>query len=113
VIARREGIQMHNLLRYRNLDGNVGASITNRVWHEFDADACFVDATGGYGFPWIDALKTLGKAAIPIQFSNRASDPERYVNRRAEMYFRASSGSRRAARCRRRRARAPASCWRR
>jgi hypothetical protein len=87
VIAKREGIQMHNLHRYRNIDGNVGASICSRHWDEFDADACFVDATGGYGFPWIDGLKRLNKAAIPVQFSSASSQPDRYYNKRAEMAF--------------------------
>lgn len=88
VIARREGIQMHNLLRYRNLDNNTGASVTNRIWNEFGADATFVDATGGFGFGWIDALKMLGKQAIPVQFSAKPSQPDRYLNKRSEMAFR-------------------------
>lgn len=89
VIARREGIQMHNLLCYRNVsDGILGGSIANRVWNEFEADACFVDATGGMGFTWIDGMKTLGKSAIPIQFSGQALQPDRYFNRRSEMAFR-------------------------
>lgn len=88
VISKREGIQMHNFLRYRNLDNNQGGSLTNRIWTEWEADACFIDATGGFGFGWIDNLKLLGKSAIPVQFaSNAIQNPERYVNKRAEMYF--------------------------
>lgn len=88
VIARREGIQMHNLLRYRNiLDGNIGGSIANRTWDDFGADACFVDATGGMGFTWIDGLKRLGKQAVPVQFSGKASQQERFFNKRSEMAF--------------------------
>lgn len=88
VIAMRHGPQMHNLRRYRNVpDGVTGASIANRHWNEFDADACFVDATGGLGFTWIDQLNVLGKASIPVQFNSKASVENRYANRRAEMYF--------------------------
>lgn len=88
VIARREGIQLHNLLRYRNVsDGIAGGSISNRIWDEFNADACFVDATGGMGFTWIDGLKVLNKTAIPVQFSSKASQEDRFQNKRAEMYF--------------------------
>lgn len=88
-IARRQGLQMFNLIRHRNVpDGVVGASIMNRIWTEFDADACFIDATGGLGFTWIDQLNVLGKSAIPVQFAGQASAPDRYANKRAEMYFR-------------------------
>jgi len=88
VIARRQGIQMHNMLRYRNVEnGIIGASITNRVWREFDADAAFVDATGGLGFTWLDQLKVLGKSGIPVQFASKSNQPERYANKRAEMFF--------------------------
>lgn len=89
VIARRQGPQMENMLRYRNVEnGVIGASIANRVWNEFDADACFVDATGGMGFTWVDQLAVLGKSPVPVQFSWAASSPERYANKRAEIYFR-------------------------
>lgn len=88
VIARRHGPQMFNMIRHRNVpDGVVGASILNRVWNEFDADAAFVDATGGLGFTWIDQAKVLGKAAIPVQFSSQPNQPDRYANKRAQMYF--------------------------
>lgn len=87
VVARRQGIQMHNMLSYRNLDGIQGASVANRIWREFDADAAFVDATGGLGFTWIDQLKILGKSAIPVQFASKSNQPDRYANKRSEMYF--------------------------
>ncbi|HXE05220.1 MAG TPA: hypothetical protein VN579_04475 [Bryobacteraceae bacterium] len=89
VIARRQGPQMFNLNRYRNVEnGLVGASIVNRMWNEFNVDAAFVDATGGLGFTWIDQLSVLGKTAIPVQFAANAAAADRYANKRAEMYFR-------------------------
>lgn len=87
VIARRQGVQMFNFIKKRNLDGLQGASITNRVWNEFDADACFIDGTGGFGFTWIDCLKPLGKAAIAVGFANDAAQSDRFYNKRAEMAF--------------------------
>lgn len=88
VIARRQGIQMAPFLSYRNvLNGVVGASIANRAWNEYEADACFVDATGGYGFTWLDQMTVLGRAGVPVQFSSKASDDKRYFNKRAEIYF--------------------------
>lgn len=88
VIAKRQGIQMSPLIRHRNVpDGITGASITNRVWNEFGADACFIDATGGLGYTWIDQLTVLGKSAVPIAFNGQAGQSDRYYNKRAEMYF--------------------------
>lgn len=88
VIARRHGIQMLPFKSYRNVpNGIVGASIANREWHEFGADACFVDATGGLGFTWLDQMAVLGRAGIPVQFSSKASDDRRYANKRAQIYF--------------------------
>lgn len=88
VIAFRHGPQMFNMRRYRNVpDGVTGASIANRHWNEFDADACFVDATGGLGFTWIDQLNVLGKSAVPVQFASNPSMSDRYFNKRAEMFF--------------------------
>lgn len=88
VIARRHGPQFMPLKRYRNVpDGPTGASIANREWNAFEADACFVDATGGLGFTWIDSLAILGKSAIAVQFSGKSSSDQRYFNKRAEMYF--------------------------
>lgn len=85
VIARRRGLQMYPFKRYRNLTGIEGASITNRTWNEFGADACFVDGTGGFGFAWIDQLANLGRTALPVGFADTARDQNRYYNRRAEM----------------------------
>lgn len=89
VISMRQGIQAYPFRRFRNIDGIVGASITNNLWDEFQADACFVDATGGLGFTWIDQLRTLGKSPLAVQFSSKAADEDRFVNKRAEMYWRA------------------------
>jgi phage terminase large subunit len=85
VLARRRGLQMYPFKKYRNLTGIEGASITNRLWNEFGADAAFVDGTGGFGFAWIDQLSNLGRTAIPIGFADQARDSVRYYNRRAEM----------------------------
>jgi phage terminase large subunit len=88
VIFPRQGLQAFPMHRYRNVaNGVAGASITSRIWDEFEADAVFVDATGGHGFPWIDQLVVLGKQPIPVAFNSKAHQDDRYYNRRAEMYF--------------------------
>lgn len=88
VIAKRQGPQMFNFIKRRNVpDGMAGASLTNREWNVFGADACFIDATGGFGFTWIDQLKMLGRAAIGVGFANEATQSDRFYNKRAEMAF--------------------------
>lgn len=86
IIFPRQGLQAFTPLQYRNLDGNDGAEITIRKWNEWDADACFIDNTGGFGASWIDNLSRLGKTPIGIHFSQESSDKQ-YYNKRTEMAF--------------------------
>jgi len=52
-----------------------------------DPDAFCVDVTGGYGRGIVERLGELGyKRIYPINFGERALDPEIYANRRAEMW---------------------------
>lgn len=85
VIFPRQGLQAFNPLQYRNIDGTVGAGLVVRKWVDWDADACFVDDTGGFGSSWIDNMRRLGKDPIGIHFSQTGST--RYYNKRAEMAF--------------------------
>jgi hypothetical protein len=89
VIAFRQGLQMLNFKKYRNLQPSQGASIVSREWSEYGAHAAFVDATGGAGAGWVDGLMLLGRAPIGVQFSAHAHENGRYANKRAEMYFEA------------------------
>lgn len=89
VIAMRRGISASfPLKQYRSLNSLEGAAQVNMAWSEFDADACFVDNTGGFGAGWLDQLRVLGRSPIGIHFSARATQEDRYHNKRAEMYFR-------------------------
>lgn len=86
-IARRMGIQMFPFKKYRNLDSMQGAGHVNREWADWEADAAFIDATGGFGSGWEDQLKALGRAPIGVHFSAEAHDKVKYYNKRAEMSF--------------------------
>ena len=66
----------------------LGAGIVARKWADWQADACFIDDTGGFGASWIDNLYRLGHTPLGSPFSRRANDP-RYDNKRTEMYFEA------------------------
>jgi phage terminase large subunit len=88
VIFPRQGLMAFPPIKVRHVDGTEGAGLVAHRWQDWQADACFIDDTGGFGGSWIDNLRRLGREPIGIAFSGKASDP-RYDNKRAEMYFEA------------------------
>lgn len=86
IIFPRHGIQAYTPWQYRNLDSTQGAAQVSIKWEEFDADAAFIDDTGGFGSGWIDQTRLLGKQPIPVHFAS-APHNRRYANKRAEMAF--------------------------
>lgn len=87
VICKRQGIQTFPLIKKRNIDSTQGAGLVAREWDDWQVDAAFIDGTGGFGSGWVDQLLQLGKSAISVEFAGQAHDPNRYFNKRAEMYF--------------------------
>lgn len=87
VVFPRQGLVAFTPRRYRNLNSIDGASIVAAKWQEWEADACFIDDSGGYGSGWIDNLGRLGLDPIGIQFAGMAMERQRYANKRAEMHF--------------------------
>lgn len=85
VVAKRQGLQLYEFIKRRGLNSNQGASLVAREWDNWMADACFVDATGGYGSGWIDQLSNLGKSAVPVLFNARPHREDAFKNKRAEM----------------------------
>lgn len=85
---KRQGKVAFPPVRWRNLDSLQGASIVAHVSNEWGADSIQIDATGGYGAGWYDNLKGMNyHHALPVQFAARASNPERFFNKRAEMIW--------------------------
>ena len=87
VIFYRQGLQAFVSDKYRNMDSATGAAVVSRKIEEFQANAVFVDDTGGFGSGWIDNLRQLGRSILGVHFATRAHDPNKYANKRAEMYF--------------------------
>lgn len=85
-IAMRIGRQAFPIRTLRIPDTMLLAHQFINEANEKNADAFFVDETGGYGAGVIDAMRSLGKNVIGVQFGSRASD-YRYFNKRSEMYF--------------------------
>jgi hypothetical protein len=86
VIFPRQGLVAFNPMRYRNVSGVIGAGYVARKWEDWKVDACFVDNTGGFGSSWVDQLRVLGRAPIPVGFSQEPNN-RIYANKRAEIYF--------------------------
>jgi hypothetical protein len=90
-IAKRQGLQVWPFKRARSMTSTQGASWVQRDWVEWQADAAFIDATGGFGAGWLDQLIQLKRQPVGVKFSEAAHDKGQYYNKRAEMYFDAIS----------------------
>ena len=93
VLFFRCGLQGFAPKKLRKVNSVDGAAIAARHWREFphmggEADALFLDATGGWGAGWRDQLIALGRAPQPVNFSGESRDSAHF-NRRAEMYWNA------------------------
>jgi phage terminase large subunit-like protein len=86
VIFPRQGLQA---FEYEALPGLPEKTFWSKVAtaiQKHKADACFVDTTGGYGGEVVSRLNDAGFAAMGVVFSDKP-DNERFLNRRAEMWF--------------------------
>lgn len=86
VIYPRQGCVAHLPIVIRDGRPSTIAAAVATKWREWDADAAFVDNTGGYGAGVVDALRGLGFNATPVGFAEKALDG-RYANRRSEMLY--------------------------
>lgn len=86
VIFPRQGLQAYMPMKFRGIAGTEGAGIVARKWNDWDADACFIDDTGGFGSSWIDNLIRLGRTPIGVHFAESSAN-SRYANKRTEMAF--------------------------
>lgn len=90
VICRRQGMASFAPVVMRGCDSNqVAAAVAIQIT-EHHADAVFIDGSGGYGSGVIDRLRSLGyqgQMSMDVQFGGKPDDP-RFLNKRAEMWFR-------------------------
>lgn len=86
VIYKRQGRAAFPPIELRNVNGLQGAGRCAMEWDEFEADACFVDNTGGFGASWIDQLVALGRDPVGVHFAGKPTN-DRYANKRSEMLF--------------------------
>lgn len=85
-IVLRQGVASFAIKSMRIPDTMLVASQFSMEYDRVQADALFVDETGGYGAGVVDALRTRGYPVIGVQFGGRPNDP-RYFDKRSEMLF--------------------------
>lgn len=85
VIVPRQGLQAFAPMVYRGIDNmELAARVAAKI-DEWNPDGVFIDSGAGAGV--IDRLRQLGYPVIEVPFGGRATNPNLYLNRRAEMWF--------------------------
>lgn len=84
VILARQGLAAREPERFRGLDNMTLAGMVAERMQRLDPAAVFVDAGAGAGV--VDRLRQLGFAPLEVNFAGRARRPDRFANRRAEMW---------------------------
>jgi len=93
VIFPRQGLRAFNPVEMRNTasEDDADVRIAARVLEAKDqwgSELEFIDCTGGHGQGVFSRCQEAGGDPIKVVYSNKASNSEKYFNKRAEMYFR-------------------------
>lgn len=86
VLTYRQGLWMDKQKRAQKMNTMELASFVASEYWNRKPDALVIDG-GAMGPGVIDRLRQMGINAMEINFQQRAQDPQRYANIRAEMYF--------------------------
>lgn len=87
VLTWRQGLWMDKQIRLHGLNTMELANYIAGLYHRKHPDAIIIDA-GAMGTGVIDRLREMGIPNVfEINFGQRANDPDRYANIRAEIYF--------------------------
>lgn len=89
VLFPRQGLQCFPPVEMRNARGPEVAARIAMAKERWDWETCYVDDTGGWGGSVQDCLLQGNLSHVPVNFAGKADDP-RYLNKRAEMWFRMS-----------------------
>ncbi len=90
VTSKRRGMEIFGMVAKHGLNtteiASWGAKVARELDEDMGIDAVVVDGTGGYGGGVVDKMLPLGLPIIEAIYSNAATD-NRYLNKRAEMYY--------------------------
>lgn len=85
VIALRQGLKLHKIIKYHGLNTKgIVTAIINNI-NEFSPDAVFLDM-GYIGSAVYDLLSDYGYSVTGVDFGSKSSEPDKYYNKRAEMW---------------------------
>ena len=84
-IVLRKGLRMERPMVYTGIDNMALASAIANLIEDRDPDAVFIDAGAGAGV--IDRLRQLGYDITEVPFGGKATYPNLFVNKRAEMWW--------------------------
>ena len=85
VICVRQGRKVIEIGKYRNLDTvQLVAKVIEKI-KQFKPQCTFVDVVG-IGAGVVDQLVNLGYSILEVNAASTPDDPERYLNKRAEMW---------------------------
>lgn len=84
VITRRQGLVAYEPLVFRDIDNMTFAAYLMKEIDRHNPDAVFVDAGRGEGV--IDRCRQMGYDVTEVNFGSRANNPEKYINKRVEMW---------------------------
>lgn len=87
VLFARQGLRALDPVELRNANGPQVASRAALARDRWAWEQSYIDDTGGFGGSVIDSMLQAGMPHVPVNFSSRADD-SRYLNRRAEIWFR-------------------------
>lgn len=89
VVLFRQGGVCRQPRVFRNLDTMQTADQTVTIINRWAPDAVFIDQTG-VGAGVVDRLRQLGYPILGVDFGSKAIESNRFVNRRAEMWWKMS-----------------------
>lgn len=89
VFFPRQGLAAYKPKRFRGLNGIQIAGQLASSKNRWGSELELIDDTGGYGASTIDQARLISIPIFPVNFAGSADDP-RYLNKRAEMHFRAA-----------------------
>ena len=92
VIFPRQGLRAFNpvVMRDTASDGQAPSMIAARAIeakNTWGSEMEFIDCTGGYGDGVVNYMMDAGADPIRVVYSSKASDSNKYYNKRTEMYF--------------------------
>jgi hypothetical protein len=85
VISKKHGRKVFPMMKYRELSTTQTAAYVAEQIAEFKPDAVFIDG-GGVGGGVVDRLRQMGHDVFDVNFGSKATQKNKYANKRAEMY---------------------------